>query len=109
MHNYEHKKLVEAMTRLNQVPEDPDAFSQWIQAQTHLAFLRENAHADELIICSGSQCFVNSVVVPNDRLQPIDKDDLMNWNFNQFTSIAGYVSRGGGNDVRVELDWNENP
>ena len=47
--SYEHKKLVETLTHLGQVPEDLKAFSQWIQAEAHLAFLRDNAQSGELM------------------------------------------------------------
>ena len=34
--NYEHKKLIEAITKLDEVPANPQAFSEWIQAEAHL-------------------------------------------------------------------------
>jgi hypothetical protein len=92
LHNYEHKKLIEAIVKLDEVPEDPQAFSEWIQAEAHLSFLRQNARADELVIyASGEYTFINTVAVPNDRLTPIDREDLMGWSFNPYTSIASYV------------------
>jgi hypothetical protein len=101
--NYEHKRLIQAITKLDAVPADSHAFSEWIHAEEHLAFLRENARADDLVIyASGEYTFVHSVVVPNGRLSPVDRDDLMGWNFNPYTSIASYVRGGGRNDVWVE-------
>lgn len=103
MINYEHKKLVKAVADLDEVPTDPQDFSDWIKAEAHLAFLRRNAQAEELIIyVSGEYTFVHSVVVPNDRLMPVDKGDLMGWNFNPWRSIASYVTGGGRDDVWVE-------
>ncbi len=103
MHNYEHKKLIEVITKLDEVPADSHAFSEWIHAEAHLAFLRENARSDELVIyASGEYTFVHSIAVPNDRLSPIDRDDLMGWSLNPYTSIASYVTGGGRNDVWVE-------
>jgi hypothetical protein len=101
--NYEHKKLIEAIVNRDDVPENPQAFSEWIQAEVHLSFLRQNARADELVIyASGKYTFINAVAVANDRLTPIDREDLMGWSFNPYTSIASYVTGGGRDDVWVE-------
>lgn len=103
MHNYEHKKLIETITRLDEVPGDSKLFAEWIKAEAHLDFLRSNARADELVIyASGEYTFIHSVAVPNDRLSPVDQQDLMQWSFNPFTSIASYVTGGGSEDVWVE-------
>ena len=103
MHSYEHKKLIEAITKLDEAPADSLAFSDWIHAEAHLAFLRENALAGELVIyASVEYSFVHSVVVPNTRLSPIDRDDLMGWSLDPHTSIASYVTGGGRDDVWVE-------
>jgi hypothetical protein len=53
--NYEHKKLIQAITKLDEVPADSHAFSEWIRAEAHLAFLRENAQADELVIYASGE------------------------------------------------------
>jgi len=103
LHNYDHKKLIETLTKLDKVPAEPHAFSNWVYAEAHLAFLRENAMADELVIYASSEySFVHSVVVPNTRLSPIDQDDLMGWSSNPYDSIASYVTGGGRDDVWIE-------
>ncbi len=103
MHNYEHKKLIEEIARLDEVPADSKSFSEWIKAESHLDFLRKNARTDELVICaSGEFTYVNSVAVPNDRMTPVDRQDLIKWNFSPYTSIASYVYGGGRKDVWVE-------
>lgn len=103
MHNYEHKKLIEVITRLDKVPVDSKTFSEWIEAEAHLDFLRRNARDSELVIyASGEYTFINAVAVPNDRLVPVNKQDLMQWNFSPHTSIASYVTGGGREDVWVE-------
>jgi hypothetical protein len=48
--NYEHKKLIATLTKLDEVPADSEQFSDWIEARAHLDFLRGNALADELAI-----------------------------------------------------------
>jgi hypothetical protein len=101
--NYEHKKLIEAIVKLDELPEDPSTFSEWIKAEAHLSFLRQNGQADELVIyASGEYTFINAVVVPNDRLTPINREDLMRWSLNPHGSIASYVWGGGRDDVWVE-------
>ena len=103
MHNYDHKKLIEAVTRLDEVPTDFKPFSEWIEAEAHLDFLRMNASSDEMVIyASGEYTFIHSVAVPNDRLAPVDQQDLIQWSFNPYTSIASYVTGGGRDDVWVE-------
>lgn len=107
MHNYEHKKLIEQITKLDEAPADTEEFSEWIQAAGHLDFLRRNACAEELVIyASGPYTFIHSVAVPNDRLSPVDKEDLMRWNVNPYTSIASYVSAGGREGMWVERGLN---
>jgi hypothetical protein len=89
--------------RLDEVPADPESFSAWLQADAHLDFIRNNALDDELAFhASGEYTFIHSVIVPNDRLFPIDKDDLMGWSLNPYTSIASYISGGGRDDVWIE-------
>jgi len=101
--NYEHKKLIEEITNLDEVPADSQPFSEWINAEAHLNFLRENAHANELVIyASGEYTLIHSVAVPNDRLASVDQRDLMQWSFTPYTSIASYVTGGGSEGVWVE-------
>jgi len=103
LHNYKHKKLIEAITMLDEVPADTEPLSEWIEAEAHLDFLRRNARADELVIYAlGEYTFIHSVAVPNDRLAPVDQQDLMQWSSNPYTPIASYVTGGGREDVWVE-------
>lgn len=103
MRNYEHKKLIETIEKLDEVPEESHAFSQWIKAEAHLSFLRQNARADELVIfASGEYTFIDAVAVPNQRLKPIDKKDLLGWSLPPYTSLASYVAGGGRDDVWIE-------
>lgn len=103
LNNYEHKKLIEAIAKIDEVPTDPQDFSEWIKAEGHLAFLRQNALGGELVVyAAGDYTFIHSVAVSNDRLMPIDKEDIMGWSFNPYTSIASYVTGGGRDDVWIE-------
>jgi hypothetical protein len=101
--SYEHKKLIERITRLGDAPNDSATYADWIKAGEHLSLLRENANEEELIVYgSGNYTFIHAVVVSNDKLSPIDKDDLLHWSCNPYGSIASYVSGGGRDDIWIE-------
>jgi hypothetical protein len=103
LQNFEHKKLIAEISKLDKAPEDKEAFAKWIKAEGHLNFLRQNENQNELVIYASGECtYIHTVAVSNDRLAPIDYKDLENWNFNPFNSIASYVTGGGRNDVWVE-------
>ncbi len=103
MPSYEHKKIIEGIKNLDELPPDRDDFATWIQAGTHLEFLRRNAGSEELVIYgSGEYSFVHAAVVPNDRLAALSQDDLLHWSGTPYMYIASYVYRGGRDDVWLE-------
>lgn len=103
MPSYEHKQIVERIKSLDEPPADQDDFATWIQAGTHLEFLRQNAHSDELVIYGSGDCsFIHAAVVPNDRLASLSQDDLLHWEGTPYRSIASYVWGGGRNDIWME-------
>jgi hypothetical protein len=103
MQNYDHKKIIETISQVDALPSDAQAFAEWIKADAHLAFLRDNANTNEVVVyASGEYTFVHSLIVPNERLSPPDQDDLLSWNCNAYTSIASYVSGGGQEGVWLE-------
>ncbi|MCP5433442.1 MAG: hypothetical protein H6923_09260 [Alphaproteobacteria bacterium] len=103
MPNYAHKKLVERIAEVDREPSDPAEFAEWIKAGQHLGFLHSNANDDEIVVYgSGRHFFAHSLVVPDDKLSPLDKADLLGWSCNPFTSIASTVYGGGRDDVWIE-------
>ena len=107
MSSYQHKELIKAITRLDEVPADSKLFSEWVKAEGHLGFLRRNAGADELVIYASSKyTFIHAVAVANDQLTPVDQQDLLRWNFvDPFRSIASYAANvigGERDDVWIE-------
>ena len=110
MASYEHKKLIERIALLDNVPEDPTEFKTWIKADGHLTLLRNNAKEDELIIYgsgSGDFTFIHAVVVSENKIFPLNQDDLLSWNGNPFNPCA-YYGYGGGNEC-VWVERNNYP
>ena len=53
-----HKKLVERIKRLDELPENDTEYANWLKAEGHLGLLRDNAEQDELVIYgSGESIF----------------------------------------------------
>jgi len=103
LHNYEHKKLIESIKNIDVVPNNKDEFDQWLLAKSHLDLLKNNSGSREIIVYGvGKYFFVHAVVVPNEKLFPIDKPALIGWNFDPYRSIAGYITGSGRDDVWVE-------
>ena len=103
MPSYEHAQLVKRISKLDSLPAQASAYATWIKAGEHLRLLEDNANDDELIIyASGDYTFIHAVVVSEDRLSPLDQDDLLKWNADPFSPCASYVWGGGSDDVRIE-------
>ena len=105
MPSYQHKKLVERIAQLDTLPQAADQYAIWIKAGKHLDLLRDNTNDDELVIyASGAYTFIHTLVVKEDRLSPVDHDDLLGWNGNPFSSCASYTWGGGRDDVWIERE-----
>jgi hypothetical protein len=105
--SYEHKKIIEELKSLDELPTGGEDFATWIQAGAHVDFLRRNARSEELVIYgSGEYSFVYAAVLPNDRFSFVTQDDLLGWSGTPYTSIASYVYGGGRHDVWVERHTN---
>lgn len=103
MPSYEHKKIIEEIKSLDELPPGREDFATWILAGAHLDFLRRNALSEELVIYgSGEYSFVHAAVFPNERLASLSKDDLLHWAGDPYSSIASYVWGGGRDNVWVE-------
>lgn len=103
MPSYEHNCLVKEILRVDALPGNDTELAEWIKAEAHLDFLRDNARSQEVVIFgSGPYAFITSIVVANDVLFPLQKDDLLRWSGSPYFGGAGYVYGGGRKDVWVE-------
>lgn len=49
MHNFEHKKQIEMISKLDEEPADAESFSERINAEAHLEFLRGYARTNDVL------------------------------------------------------------
>jgi hypothetical protein len=54
-HDYAHRKIIEAITKLDQLPSDREAYEKWIEARAHLAFLEDNARSDDIVVYASGE------------------------------------------------------
>lgn len=102
MPSYEHKKLIEKISKIDKMPEDQSEYAQWIKATAHLELLRANAEEDEIIVYAGGDyTFIQSVVVRREAIYPLDQDDLLQWSGNLYSGCADYEWGGGRDDVWI--------
>lgn len=103
MPSFPHKKIADAIVRIDQPPDDPGDFAQWILAGRHLAFLEANAvESERVIYASGPYAFIHSIAVPLAALEKEKPEALLNWSANPFTTIASYVSGLGRDTMWIE-------
>ena len=103
MPSYQHKKLITRISNLDHAPVNEADFGAWIRARAHLSLLKDNAGLDEVIVyASGEYTFVNTVIVSDRKLSPINQSDLLGWSLNAYRPVASYVSGGGRKGVWVE-------
>ena len=108
MPRFEHNRLLADIARLDALPEDAAEYSRWIKAPKHLTFLQENAKSNELaILVNGPFTFVHTVMVDQDKIASVDRDDLLRWNGTPSYSRASYVWGGGRDDVWVQTNGDE--
>lgn len=104
MHKHEHKKIIEAIQRIDTLPEGSEAFTKWVKANQHIKFLGQNAQQDEFVLyASGPYTYVNTVLIPRTKVEPPNIKDLLRWNgCNPYTVRSGYVSGGGQPGTWIE-------
>ena len=81
MPGYEHNKLHERISHLNQLPESVSEYADWIRAEEHLAFLKDNAQSEMSLVvyAVGEYILIHTVIVNETSLSDLDKDELLKW------------------------------
>jgi len=73
--------VVLSLSQMSGPPEGKEAFDAWLQMDSALAFLRDNAEQDEFVVYpSNRSTFVHAILVPASLVSPPNTDDLMSWN-----------------------------
>ncbi|MEM8616778.1 MAG: hypothetical protein AAGF20_07565 [Pseudomonadota bacterium] len=89
MSSHTHKRILRAINILGRYPDHETQVTEWLSGLDHISLIRDNRRDDELILYASSQCaFVHTVAVPNTKLHPTDKDDLLGWQCNAHTLCA---------------------
>lgn len=53
--NYDHKKIIETIAKLDEPPSKPEDVALWLRGDAHISFLQENANADELVVFASGE------------------------------------------------------
>ena len=115
MSNYEHDRLLERISKLDQPLDDDAEYARWIAAGMHLDLLRKNAEEDEVIVYAYDRhTFIHTMTVNEDAIEPLDIDDLLKWSGNPFSPAASYnwgrdkdrvwIERGSSVEGSMTLD-----
>lgn len=108
MPSFEHDRLVNRVAVISSPPDDVTEREAWLEAREQLQLLEDNAEEGELIIHAiDDSTFIHTVLVGEDKLLPLDQNDLLGWSGNAFASRASYTWGGGRNDVRIEQDYDD--
>jgi hypothetical protein len=68
------------LTEISQVPAEKAEFDAWLQMDSALDFLRDNAQKDEFVVyASDRSTFIHAILAPISALNPPDIKDLMSW------------------------------
>jgi len=95
---------IEALKAISQAPATSE--SGWlIAAEDSVAFLKENAQSEEIVIfASGPATLIHAVLAPLKQVTPADQKDLMHAFVQTDESWVIQKSYGGGEDHRVYLE-----
>ena len=105
MPRYEHNQIIKRLASLDELPDDDETMRSWVKAENHIQFLVDNAQSQEIVVYAASKySFIYCMAVPEELLNPIDKEDLFKWSVNPFESAASYVSGGGREGMWVRRD-----
>lgn len=100
-----HKKLIERIEKLDQVPDDAKEYETWLKGDGHLALLRDNENEEELIVYTSiksSTTFIHTVAVSLESLSPVNQDDLLEWSGAPYSPLASYSWGSGRESIQID-------
>lgn len=104
MSSFFHKSLFEIIKALSTSPSDTSAFEDWVSGDLFINLIKQNVGQEELIIYTASKhIFIHTVIVPLKNLYPLDKEDLLSWSINPYTSRASIWY--GGSDQTSGISY----
>lgn len=69
------------------VPPDGSAFAKWVDLEDAPTLLRSDLDLEDLVLyASAGDLFLHTVLVPTERLTPLNVDDLLSWNHGSSSS-----------------------
>jgi len=72
--------LISKLRRLDEVPQEQQAFNTWLEFKDALEFLKESLMDDEFVLYARlPSVFLDVVLVPESLVTPPDVEDLMEW------------------------------
>ena len=105
MASFEHKRLLERLTRVDAIPEDDHALLTWLTGEAHLRLLQDDVEEDELIVTAmlASPGCINTLIVRADDARFQNPKALLEWSPNPYHySAAGYNWTWSGDRVWAE-------
>lgn len=74
--------VIQRIKSLMGAPSEPGEFDAWLLGADAVEFLKDNLADDDLVVYAGADhTFIHAVLVPAERVEPPDVEDLMAWNF----------------------------
>ena len=101
--------VAEAVKRFCEVPTfGTEDYNLWVTQDDFLSFLRGNAQDEETILYAGApHTFIHSVLVPLEALEPLNIDDLLNWNdctpFDSWGVTCSFPQNGLPSGVSIDV------
>jgi hypothetical protein len=93
---------IDWVRQISKVPSETTEFNQWLEAGDALKFLDDSVADRELILYAAmSHAYMHAVFVPLSKLDPADKEDLMEWNFSPSSSWGISYNFGTPREISI--------
>lgn len=103
MPSHAHKKIIEEIIEIDNIPDCAAEREEWVTARSHLDFLERNAKAQEVVIDAvGPRTFVESLVLKETALVLSDVGGLVSWDLEIASQTARYECSNRRPDAWIE-------